>query len=669
MTQSWNNARFKKSCLAGVIAVLLSPSVYALESLSDNNLSETTGEGIALLPENFKMVFQGPNDISTASSYNNATISAADKPKHDTGFIRIIPTGENYELLYQRAYDKIYKQNYNSNYAYAKANLYQGSYNSTYDTVYNGIYQNGSTTTTTYTTTYSQVKTKNETTYRNQEISPYLKQKTYTDYYNKRYDQYYWNAPALVPDDGTTKYGGAWLNEEKAAENARLNTIEKIEAAYGSTITTAVNNHLKETTLAQIRASANSTAAQQATSAANTTVDNYAKTNAANVANTTATGAITNARTKADVFIYGLALSKSNGNLNERYSNVGLNWGSAANPWLFRAGTAKDIQQFSGANKSDISYLALEAPLAKDGIDATSDRIKLGFWTDIFSRSLDSIRTINAVTGAPESGLDKDYRLRSQFVANGLSINGSQIRLFQTQNDDVNKLYDETLGIAALLRINTNDDPSALKFTDTNLNEKGIRISTAAKTDADDGTAVTPAMDGSLAPLFNDKEGLYLYSANINLVLGNMYQPFILASEGNNIILEVTRIPKIPTIYSQIYTLYADTDPNPQFQAGTGLTKASFKGSTCNVSYCGSNFSDITTGTNTVRYQGTNATHSSIAIGSVTRDVSTNLLKANRGADATGIVFKSPSGSAVNLGSAVIDGVLIQHLKFKTTGL
>ena len=178
MTQSWNNARFKKSCLAGVIAVLLSPSVYALESLSDNNLSETTGEGIALLPENFKMVFQGPNDISTASSYNNATISAADKPKHDTGFIRIIPTGENYELLYQRAYDKIYKQNYNSNYAYAKANLYQGSYNSTYDTVYNGIYQNGSTTTTTYTTTYSQVKTKNETTYRNQEISPYLKQKT-----------------------------------------------------------------------------------------------------------------------------------------------------------------------------------------------------------------------------------------------------------------------------------------------------------------------------------------------------------------------------------------------------------------------------------------------------------------------------------------------------------
>lgn len=668
MTQSWNNTRFKKSCLASMLATLLSPSVYALESLSDNHLSETTGEGIALLPENFKMVFQGPNDLSTASSYNNNAIAAVDKPKYDTGFIRIIPTGENYDLLYQRAYNKIYQTNYDSGYTYAKANLYQGSYDSTYNTVYNGIYQNGSTTTTTYTTTYAQVKTQNETAYRNQEIEVYYNTTTYQNYYNDRYDQYY-RLTEGVKNDGTTKYPESTWNAEASAESAYKNTIEKILIDNRSAIDLAVNNRLKDTTLAQIRASANSTATQQATSAANTTVINYAKTNAANIANTTAAAAISNTRTKADVFIYGLALSKSNGDLNQRYSNTGIYWGSAANPWLFRAGTAKDIQQFAAANKSDIGYLALEAPLAKDGGDTTSDRIKLGFWTDIFSRSFDSTRTVNAINGAPASGLDKDYRLRSQFVANGLSINGSQVRLFQTQNDDINKLYDETLGIATLLRINTNDNPSTLKFTDTNLDEKGIRISTAAKSDTDDGTAVTPALDGSLAPLFNDKEGLYLYSANINLVLGNMYQPFILASEGNNIILEVTRIPKVPAIYSQIYTWYPDTDPNPQFQSGTGLTTASFKGSTCNVSYCGSNFSDITTGTSTVRYQGTNATHSSIAMGSVTRNTTTNLLNANRGAEATGVVFKSPTGTAVNLGSAVIDGVLIQHLKFKTTGL
>ncbi len=46
-------------------------------------------------------------------------------------------------------------------------------------------------------------------------------------------------------------------------------------------------------------------------------------------------------RTKADVFIYGLALSKSDNSLSSRYSNQGFNWGSADNPWLFRAGTEK----------------------------------------------------------------------------------------------------------------------------------------------------------------------------------------------------------------------------------------------------------------------------------------------------------------------------------------
>jgi len=646
-----------------MLATLLSPSVYALESLSDNHLSETTGEGIALLPENFKMVFQGPNDLSTASSYNNNAIAAVDKPKYDTGFIRIIPTGENYDLLYQRTFSKTYNDTYKSDYQYAKNNFYQNQYDTKYSAVYNSIWQNGSTTSSEYVATYQVVEAQNKVAYRNSEIGTYMQTQEYKDHYDDYYNTYYLTPWPFPGYDSETH-----LNKDKSEAKALQSTIALIESEKGTAITTAVNNRLKQTTLNTVQTKAQTTAKSQALQTANQYVEDYAVGNARNLANLTASK-ITSSRTKADVFIYGLALSKSNGDLNQRYSNVGLNWGSAANPWLFRAGTAKDIQQFAAANKSDIGYLALEAPLAKDGGDTTSDRIKLGFWTDIFSRSFDSTRTVNAINGAPASGLDKDYRLRSQFVANGLSINGSQVRLFQTQNDDINKLYDETLGIATLLRINTNDNPSTLKFTDTNLDEKGIRISTAAKSDTDDGTAVTPALDGSLAPLFNDKEGLYLYSANINLVLGNMYQPFILASEGNNIILEVTRIPKVPAIYSQIYTWYPDTDPNPQFQSGTGLTTASFKGSTCNVSYCGSNFSDITTGTSTVRYQGTNATHSSIAMGSVTRNTTTNLLNANRGADATGVVFKSPTGTAVNLGSAVIDGVLIQHLKFKTTGL
>src|SRR5690606_40071443 len=129
------------------------------------------------------------------------------------------------------------------------------------------------------------------------------------------------------------------------------------------------------------------------------------------------------------------------------------------------------------------------------------------------------------------------------------------------------------------------------------LNRKGIRLSTAAKTEGLDGDGPTPALNGSIAPVFHDFEGLYLYSPNINLVLGNMYQPLVVGSEGNNIILEVTRIPNIPAIYNQIYQ-----------NDGGGLGESDLKGSTCNVYSCvtpiKNNVSYVT-----VRYQGPHVTH------------------------------------------------------------
>ena len=93
MTNRIYPAGLKKSCLASLVGLILAQSTFALESLSDEYLADTTGEGIALLPENFKMVFQGANDLSTASSYNRGV---ANPQQYDTGFIRIIPVGENY---------------------------------------------------------------------------------------------------------------------------------------------------------------------------------------------------------------------------------------------------------------------------------------------------------------------------------------------------------------------------------------------------------------------------------------------------------------------------------------------------------------------------------------------------------------------------------------------
>src|SRR5690606_24778063 len=192
-----------------------------------------------------------------------------------------------------------------------------------------------------------------------------------------------------------------------------------------------------------------------------------------------------------------------------------------------------------------------------------------------------------------------------------------------------------------------------------NLHGQAIRLSTAELEDDIIGTPVTPALvQGALAPIFNPNEGLYLYSPNINLVLGNMNQPFVFGSEGNNIILEITRIPNVPEIYHSIYQNYKNKnfkDTDPTYNTVNGINEylgdSLAQGSTCNVYTCGNEF--ITTTNPTPQYQGRNATHSSISIGTVER-LPGNLLNAKRDATATGIVFKDKNGIGTNLGSVAI---------------
>ena len=50
---------FQKTVLATLIGLCLNQSVFALQELSDDGLSETTGEGIALLPQDTYMIFRG----------------------------------------------------------------------------------------------------------------------------------------------------------------------------------------------------------------------------------------------------------------------------------------------------------------------------------------------------------------------------------------------------------------------------------------------------------------------------------------------------------------------------------------------------------------------------------------------------------------------------------
>lgn len=696
MTEHAITFPFPKHCLAIAVGMYLANPSYALQVLSDDSLSNTTGEGVALVLDDFKMVFQQPNDLSTGSSYTRGL----DNPsQYDTGFIRIIPTGENYAQLAESAYHTVYNNTYNQSVLEGKAEhkyneTYRSTYQQTYTSQYSALYQE-------YTKKIEADVDAKKETFTFEVREGFFNNETLKNYYNQRLADYSngtwgWKDGWLLDGeglakDGTTAYSlsNIGTDQKKAKEYAIANTYEMLDLLYGSKaaenntdllnstfykglgnftrsdqVSTQVNALIqteinKETASADIRAKYN--AGQLAEDTAKSAVaEIYAQIiqSAKKDAAIAASGSpVKSLRTKADVFIYGLALSKSDNSLSSRYSNQGFNWGSAENPWLFRAGTEK-VKQFKNVEK-DVGYLALEAPLATTAATESDNNIKLGFWTDIFSRQLDSSAKVDPSTGAPKSGLDKEHRLRTQFVANGLSLNGSQTRIFQTLDSD-NPNHHQTLGMASLLRLNTNDNPANLSFTDSNLDSKGIRINTAAKSDTLDGKAVTPAIDGSLAPVFHDIEGLYLYSPNINLVLGNMYQPFVVGSEGNNIVLEVTRIPNVPEIYNKIYQNYQDGK-------GGYLGSTAFTGATCNVVSCGTplkaNVND-----SAAMYQGRNATHSSIAIGTVER-LPNNMLRAKDHDNATGVVFKGVDGSAKNLGSVAIDGVLIQHLKFKTTGL
>ncbi|WP_130804643.1 hypothetical protein [Acinetobacter ihumii] len=369
---------------------------------------------------------------------------------------------------------------------------------------------------------------------------------------------------------------------------------------------------------------------------------------------------------KADIYLYGLALSKNDNNVNTRYSGQNISsWGTAANPWVLKVLTAQNIPNFAGTNKP-VSYLTYEAPLYDKNVysnpaTAPDDyNLKLGLWLDAFVRDPSKVEGDAAefcLNGATDCKTNTNNlranRLRLQGVWNGLSINGSNLKLFQTLDGSSISGYNNTLGLAGLLRFNSLSSISTTGniIKNTSSEDGVLRLSTreAAASPNLDKLINTPAIDGGAVPTFNAEEGLYLYNPHINLALGSLYQPVVLgvADDGKNIVLEVTRIPNVAAVYNQIYTNYSD------------LSSSTYLGSTCSQFECG------TSGTNA-----RNPTHSSITIGDVAYNTTTKSISADTSANVKGITFKDGAGgSSVNLGSAAIDGVLIQHMKITTKGL
>ena len=138
MTELVRFHRFRRRYLALTIGLMMLPTAHAMQELSDHSLSDTTGEGVALVLDNFKMVFQGPNDLSAGSSYAR---DLTDPSQYDTGFIRIIPTGENYQQLSDRAFENTYQSTYDAQYQTSFTALKDSEYKRVYETQFNNEYQ------------------------------------------------------------------------------------------------------------------------------------------------------------------------------------------------------------------------------------------------------------------------------------------------------------------------------------------------------------------------------------------------------------------------------------------------------------------------------------------------------------------------------------------------
>lgn len=378
---------------------------------------------------------------------------------------------------------------------------------------------------------------------------------------------------------------------------------------------------------------------------------------------------------KADLYLYGLALSKSDNDSNSRLAKSESaakirSWGTPENPWIIKAKSETEVPNFSSSpcnGAQDVnchtSYMGLEAPLLENGLPWEDDanRLKLAFWADAFvldqNKSPDSPQIYNLGEKMGTSDAGRANRFRTQVIWNNFSINGSRIQVFRTMpyahnNDGMSSFYGDTMGLAGLIRLNSGD-PNNLNASRANNNI--LRISTREY--GSENILQTPAVHGTSAPRFNIYDGFILQNLNLNLVLGSLYQPIIIGSDGKNFSLELSRIANKAEIYRKVYIDYDN------------LNSSTYKGSVCNIYKCGSNSSG--------KYQGNNATHSSITVGKTNYDANRNSLTANKDSNPVGINWEIPwidnnsrlNPNSINLGSGVIDGVLIQHLKITSKGL
>ena len=566
MTKLTSTVLFKRTVLASLISLCVSQSIFALQEISDDALSETTGEGIALLPENFSFRFNGAD--------NNANNGAG---TYGAGSIRLIPVGPLSAAATAKGYKKADAWLYGLSLSQSNKNLGAAIDGSDWGTLYGRPIDSWGTADNPWVLT----------TLNDQNVPNFAGTISNVTYLALE-------APLrkmVLPAAGTA---------ESSAYNLKLGLWTDIfqrDAAVPESGLNGLSNRLR---LAAVW-------------------DGFS-INGSNLKVFQTLGGVTpsmGGTYNATLKINNVPTVKTfNYGMNTNYNNT--------------FGVAGLIRLNSGATDTKRGTVSNQT--------TTREIVQVNYdpATKTFSEGAVLATTNGTMTSATANGTNTTAGITTTYVP---MTNGTL--------NPYNKFYTGTFpngGVCTSPKPNTSGGNGQAGqclnqngFTTRRLRVKGtndwtaptatsvFRISTQEIAGGTYDNS-TPALGGAV-PNFQPNasaDGIFLYDMNVNLVLGNLYQPLMLSTDGNNFSMELARIPNVQEVYRRIYTRYENVDPSASVDPGV-----TYLGSTCNIYQCG---------TSTVAgYQGSSATHSSITIGATDYDPVTNKLSAHKGIGAYGV--------------------------------
>lgn len=557
MAKSTSTVAFKQTLLASFIGLCMSQTAFALQEISDEGLSQATGEGIALLPENFSFRFNGADTANGGAGTYGA------------GSIRLIPVGPLSATATAKGYKKADAWLYGLSLSQSNKNVGAAINGSDWGTLYGrpidswGSASNpwviktltddnvpnfvGNIENVTYLTLEAPLRHTTLPASGSAESSAYnLKLGLWTDIFQR---------DANVAESGLNglsnrlRLAAVWDGFSINGSNLKVfQTLGGVSPAMGGTYDALMKVNGVETT---------------------------------------------------KTFNYGL-----NTNYNQTFGVAGL--------VRLNSGVT-DTKRGTVSNQTvtreivQVDYNPTTNTFFENGVLATGATITNAQGNA--SNNTNGIRTsYDPPTNATVSGSFPSGGMCTDPVRN--TVGGS---------DQVGQCYNQNGFTTRRLRAKGSNDWTAPTATSV------FRISTQELVGSASDSS-TPAL-GGVVPNFqpnSNADGLFLYDVNINLVLGNLYQPLMLSTDGNNFSIELARIPNVQEVYRRIYTRYEHIDPAASVDSGV-----TYLGSTCNIYQCGSS--------TIAGYQGSAATHSSITIGSTEYNPVTNQLTAHKGIGAYGV--------------------------------